>query len=227
MLLFSSEKLTVSERNMPWLWLFLNFFSMWVSDLKPWKHLFLNLSYQDPVMSVDKHFCMAVRASHWSGTIRVLSSSEKWFYFWHFEHLVAGRRKEEAVYPLKTKQKKREREKVESKLSKINEWENKQTKSNFFITLPSFNYSNWVPSVLNIFEKGLPVSRNSLLSMWLRLFPSLYSGWELCLAQVSEAHIGEHRRDSALGFPQLDTALFTGRGDGTKKNGTDRCLQNS
>ena len=177
-------------------------------------------------MSVDKHFCMAVRASHWSGTIRVLSSSEKLFYFWHFEHLVAGRRKQEAVYLLKTKQKKK-RERVESKLSKINEWENKQTKSNFFITLPSFNYSNWVPSVLNIFEKGLPVSRNSLLSMWLRLFPSLYSGRELCPAQVSEAHIGEHRRDSALGFPQLDIALFTGRGDGTKKNGADRCLQNS
>ena len=62
-------------------------------------------------------------------------------------------RKEEAVYLLKKKKKKeRERKWSESKLSKINDWENKQTESNFFIKLPSFNYSNWVPSVLNIFE---------------------------------------------------------------------------
>jgi len=57
---------------------------------------------------------------------------------------VAGMRKEEAVYLLKKKKKReREREKgSESKLSKINDWENKQTESNFFIKLPSFNYSN-------------------------------------------------------------------------------------
>lgn len=35
---------------------------------------------------------------------------------------------------------------------KFNDWKSKQTESNLFIKLPSFNYPNWVPSVLNIFE---------------------------------------------------------------------------
>lgn len=56
--------------------------------------------------SVDKHFSTAIRSSYLSGTVRVLSSSEERFYFWHFEHLVAGMRKEEAVYLLKQKKKK-------------------------------------------------------------------------------------------------------------------------
>ena len=62
--------------------------------------------------------------------------------------------KRRCLSPKKKKKKEitKERKWSESKLSKINDWENKQTESNFFIKLPSFNYSNWVPNVLNIFE---------------------------------------------------------------------------
>lgn len=38
-------------------------------------------------------------------------------------------------------------------LLKFNDWKSKQIEFNFFIKLFSFNYFNWVLSVLNIFEQ--------------------------------------------------------------------------
>lgn len=72
---------------------------------------------------------------------------------------------EEAVVHLLQKKKKRI---LGSGSLKFNNWKSKQTESNLFIKLPSFNYSNWIPSALNVFEYWLPVSHNHLLSRWWR-----------------------------------------------------------